>query len=825
MPSHASSTALDYVQPLESRRLLSVTPLGPEVTVPMPTELSRFDMAVAASGNFIVVGDPIEQPGSPDVVAFRYSATGEQTGEPLVLDNHGFNVSVAIDADGDAVVAYCKRSGGLYVVRVSKDGDASAPQLIATGSIFDTAVSMHDGGGYFVGWLDNALGDAVRLRAFSAAGAPRGPIFEPEPCGGLDGYGGLELAAKPDGSGTVYTVEHFQEGFVHAAVGIVSSSGVAGNVPSGPSIAGGSPVATDIDVHADGSFVVGFLGFGEAPPFENGVGRETFAGFAQRFDATGTLIGTPIRLGESLPGGGVDQRITSVTLDTMPDGGFIAAFQQGSDAGVTTYARRYSAEGTSIGGALVVDTDPPRGHVIGADANGRVVLAYLQGSFAEVPNSAAEFGTVHIRWLAAAASQLVGAELLVTGTEGDDHIIVERVRQNLFVNVNGIVERFNAADVQFLSVSGLGGDDDIVNASAIPATVSGGDGADTLWGGVGPDELRGFGGNDVLRGGDGEDILFGGTGDDRLHGGNGTDTLNGGAGVDLPLFGEVGDNLPPAMSLQGTILTFNGSAADDLMGISSDGATLSIYSRQSFSLPHAAVTGIVLRGNGGADAFKVHHTLTIPATLDGGSGDDELEGGAGDDLLLGGDGDDGIRGHRGRDTMDGGVGADVMEGDGGLDTADYSLRTGAIDVSLLADGADGEAGEGDTVRAERVLGGAGDDRISGFVHPLIPGDDVAHALFGGPGNDTLNGGAGNDQLFGEAGDDVLLGGEGDDYLEGGAGGDALYGQAGRDALFGLAGNDRLFADDGAADTVRGGDGDDEADADDADDVLAVETVS
>jgi Ca2+-binding RTX toxin-like protein len=58
----------------------------------------------------------------------------------------------------------------------------------------------------------------------------------------------------------------------------------------------------------------------------------------------------------------------------------------------------------------------------------------------------------------------------------------------------------------------------------------------------------------------------------------------------------------------------------------------------------------------------------------------------------------------------------------------------------------------------------------------------------------------------------------------GAGHDELYGQDGRDALFGLAGNDRLFADDGAVDTVRGGPGDDSADADLEDDVLSVEDV-
>ncbi|MDQ3439947.1 MAG: hypothetical protein M3478_06305 [Planctomycetota bacterium] len=116
----------EHIQPLENRRLLSLTPVGAEVAVPSPTQMSQFDMAVAGDGKFIVVGDPIEQPGSPDVIAVRYAAGGQQIGHPITLDDRGFNVSVSMDADGVAVVAYQKGATRVYVVRVSKAGVAIA---------------------------------------------------------------------------------------------------------------------------------------------------------------------------------------------------------------------------------------------------------------------------------------------------------------------------------------------------------------------------------------------------------------------------------------------------------------------------------------------------------------------------------------------------------------------------------------------------------------------------------------------------------------------------------------------------------------------------
>jgi Ca2+-binding RTX toxin-like protein len=117
-----------------------------------------------------------------------------------------------------------------------------------------------------------------------------------------------------------------------------------------------------------------------------------------------------------------------------------------------------------------------------------------------------------------------------------------------------------------------------------------------------------------------------------------------------------------------------------------------------------------------------------------------------------------------------------------------------------------------------VFGNDGNDTVQGHGN----GEVVA----GGRGNDVVYGGVANDipsqflQGFNAApvqdGNDILTGGSGDDTMYGGAGNDALYAGDvathgnGADIMFGDAGNDTLYTgkDDGHADTLDGGDGND-----------------
>ena len=88
-------------------------------------------------------------------------------------------------------------------------------------------------------------------------------------------------------------------------------------------------------------------------------------------------------------------------------------------------------------------------------------------------------------------------------------------------------------------------------AEIVPATMTGGDGDDTLYGGDGDDTLYGEAGNDTLYGGSGQDLLYGGDGNDilygsdnfdELYGGNGDDILDGGDGKDQ-LYGGSGHDI------------------------------------------------------------------------------------------------------------------------------------------------------------------------------------------------------------------------------------------------------------------------------------------
>src|SRR5829696_3120693 len=217
--------------------------------------------------------------------------------------------------------------------------------------------------------------------------------------------------------------------------------------------------------------------------------------------------------------------------------------------------------------------------------------------------------------------------------------------------------------------------------------------------------VNGGAGDDTLAVGDGGARLSGSSGDDTIAGGPGSESVNGGDGIDRIAGGGGPDRL---------------------------------------------------NGDQGTDQ------------IDGGPGDDVLRGGDGDDTLVGGGETDRVEGGDDEDVLDGGLGPDVLDGGRGTDTADYGDRSETVIVDLDGNPDDGQVDEGDNVTndVERIVGGAGPDRLTAITgrRTLIgnAGDDVLH---GGRGADALQGGAGDDVLNGDISDDELDGGEGTDTAD------------------------------------------------------------
>jgi Ca2+-binding RTX toxin-like protein len=75
-------------------------------------------------------------------------------------------------------------------------------------------------------------------------------------------------------------------------------------------------------------------------------------------------------------------------------------------------------------------------------------------------------------------------------------------------------------------------------------------------------------------------------------------------------------------------------------------------------------------GQGGDDRITIDSTMTAPAFVDGGTGNDSILGGSGNDTLVGGSGRDTLRGGAGDDRLDGTDDntRDVLQGGAGADT-------------------------------------------------------------------------------------------------------------------------------------------------------------
>lgn len=202
--------------------------------------------------------------------------------------------------------------------------------------------------------------------------------------------------------------------------------------------------------------------------------------------------------------------------------------------------------------------------------------------------------------------------------------------------------------------------------------------------------------------------------------------------------------LEPATCGCGTDLVIGGTSAAETIVVSpASGGAVSVKIGSvvigTFNPSH----GIVVHAYGGNDTVQVSSSISKPAWLYGGDGNDKLQGGSGNDVILGQGGNDQINGGAGRDLLIGGLGADQIVGNAGEDiliggTTDHDNSAAAL-CAIMAEWTSNRSW---AVRIVNLSGGLfclPRENGSVFLTPQTVHDDGA--------SDTLTGSAGNDLFF------------------------------------------------------------------------------
>jgi PKD repeat protein len=183
-----------------------------------------------------------------------------------------------------------------------------------------------------------------------------------------------------------------------------------------------------------------------------------------------------------------------------------------------------------------------------------------------------------------------------------------------------------------------------------------------------------------------------------------------------------------------------------------------------------APTGRLLAfGQAGDDDIQVSGSLTLPAWLDGGDGDDRMHGGGGHDVLLGGAGADLLIGGQGRDLLIGGTGADRVIGNADDDILISGFT--AYDASVIALA---------SIMDEWTSGQSFADRVAALETGVGTGN--AYRL-------QVSGAASEVTVYDDAAQDVMTGGAGLDWFIFNADGSA------RDSVTDMSTYESMYQDD------------------------------
>lgn len=749
-----------FVRPeqLESRALLSATPIGPEFRVNSYTNSYQDTSNVAMDdvGNFIVTWTSDGQDGSGyGVYAQRYDASGAAMGAEFrvntTTNNWQMESAVAM-ASGSFLISWssAEQDGGgfgIYARLFNSSGEPAGAEFrvntTTSGNQRYSSVSMDSSGNFVVSWTStdqDGGGDGVYARLYNLAGTPLGSEFRVNTLTtGDQRYS--TVAMDSDGDFVVTWKSDLQDG---DGYGIYAQRYNASGTAQGGefqvnTFTTGNQIDPTVAIDHSGNFVISWTSWFQDSS-ENGI-------YARRYNSAGIAQDSEFKVNSQTLS---NQEYSAAAMDD--DGDFVITWlSRGQDPGGSAgiYAQRYSAAGAPQGGEFRVNLSTSFDQinpVVGMDASGDFVVVW------ESPD-VDQLGVYAQRFLADGPVQLIGTVLQISGSPLADTITVTSVAGatlSLNVVLNGVAFPIDSARVTAITINGGAENDTLtVNSNVLlPTTIDGGTGHDTLTGGAG---------------------------NDRLTGADGSDTLAGGAGDDTYVFAAAG------------------IAESDTVTEAVDGGI--------DTLSFTALTANVWLHLGANSIQTVHTNRTLklnsPITFEnatGGSGGDNLIGNSLNNTLLGGPGND---------TLNGALGSDLLFGETNDDIYMFGTATAAEADQVVENLNEGT----DTLNFAYLTTDVVMNLGSTAVQPVhtnrtlkLNSLSTFENAVGGTGSDTLLGNAVANRLTGGLGDNILVGMEGSDILEAGSGRDILIGGLGLDILNGDAGDDILIAGGTTSDT-------------------------
>jgi 6-phosphogluconolactonase (cycloisomerase 2 family)/Ca2+-binding RTX toxin-like protein len=319
-------------------------------------------------------------------------------------------------------------------------------------------------------------------------------------------------------------------------------------------------------------------------------------------------------------------------------------------------------------------------------------------------------------------------------------------------------------------------------------------------------------------------------------------------------------NLPVGITVVGDVLFIIGSSANDWVSVAPQGSSntgstgiqvqatlnntwVTKSFTQSFRLIHIEVKD-------GNDSIEMTSTLTVPAYVSAGKGNNYVKTARGNDTVLAENGNNSFFTDGGNDTIEVGDGnnyIDAGDGDNKVTVGNGHLGVKAgtgYDIVIAGNGNHSiDVGNGGSVITvgngnHWISAGTGNDVVTaGNGNQSIDvkdGDDIVVVGHGnsyvnlGAGNDSATLGNGNASIDAGEGDDYVIVGNGNTYVNAGAGNDQIRLAAGNMTVDAGDGNDTIVTGKGNSyvtggrgnDVIQLGDGNQNVDAGEGDDIVS-----